>query len=140
MRPLSRNALLTAGGAARAVTSYRLLAARRDGGPAPARSHTVTVFRPVEQVAAPLPEPLTAPGAGVSIDFAPAPGDRGTEIIVRRQDDSVTDGDIRAALRTARSLLETGDVLLAGGPTTEPTLFNKPLRAMTRRGREGGLL
>lgn len=139
MRPLSRNALLTAGGAALAVTTYRLFQARRTG-PEPARSHAVTVFRPIDEVAGRLPEPLAALGTAVEIDLAPAPGGRGTQIVARRRDGSVSDGDLRAALRTSRSLLETGDVLLPGGPTTEPTAFNKPLRAATRRGREGGLL
>ncbi|GAA3338069.1 hypothetical protein GCM10020358_16810 [Amorphoplanes nipponensis] len=48
--------------------------------------------------------------------------------------------DIRRALRESRALLEVGYVPTPGGPTTEPTLLNKALRAATARGRRGGLL
>ncbi|MEV6630223.1 hypothetical protein AB0M54_05660 [Actinoplanes sp. NPDC051470] len=63
-----------------------------------------------------------------------APGGRGTELHVRTTDPEAPDGEVRRALREGRSLLEIGEVLRPGGPTTEPTLFNKPLRAATGRG------
>jgi hypothetical protein len=89
-----------------------------------------------------LPGSLTEIEGEVEIKLSAAPGGRGTEIAVRIPEGSaVTSGDVRRALRETRSLLEAGDVLLpAGPPTTVPTLLNRPLRAATRHGREGGLL
>jgi hypothetical protein len=133
--------MLGAGGvaglvAARAVTG-------RAGGVTPAAArpdHSVTVFRPVHYVEANMPRPLTDLGDGIAVDLRPAPGDRGTEIHVRRLDDSVPIGDIRRALRVGRSQLEVGDVLQPAVATTTPTVLNRALRAVTSRGREGGLL
>jgi hypothetical protein len=107
------------------------------------RRHAVTVFRPLSEVeAGPLPGSLTEIADDVNIALSAAPGGRGTEIAVRIPEGSaVTSGDVRRALRETRSLLEAGDVLLPyGPPTTVPTLLNRPLRAATRHGREGGLL
>jgi hypothetical protein len=98
----------------------------------------VTVFRPLDEVAANLPDRLAAPG--VEVDLRPAPGGRGTEIRARAVDGAVSDADLRCALRESRSLLEVGEVLRPGGPTTEPTVLNRALRAATRHGREEGLL
>ena len=121
------------------VVSARRARARQD---TPGRRHVVTVFRPYDDLAAQqIPGSLTELGDAVEITLRAAPGGRGTEIAVRARDASVTPGQIRRALRETRSLIETGDVLLpAGPPTTQPTLFNRPLRAATRHGREGGLL
>jgi hypothetical protein len=102
--------------------------------------HAVTVARPLDYVTAHLPADLTGLGDGVDLELIPAPAGRGTEIHVRRRGDTVSDGDIRRALRTGRSLLEVGDVLQPGVATTTPTLLNRGLRAVTARGREGGLL
>jgi hypothetical protein len=141
MRLFSPRTLLTAGGAAVGVTAYQVIAKRRAGaGAEPPRPHSLTVFRPVDEVAERLPEPLARIADRVTIDLRAAPGGRGTEIHVHPRNGAVPAGEIRSALREARSLLEVGDVLKPGGPTTEPTLFNKPLRAATRHGREGGLL
>jgi len=121
------------------VVSARRTRVRRD---TPGRRHVVTVFRPYDDLAArQIPGSLTELGDAVEITLRAAPGGRGTEIAVRARDASVTAGRIRRALRETRSLIETGDVLLpAGPPTTTPTLLNRPLRAATRHGREGGLL
>jgi hypothetical protein len=70
--------------------------------------HTVTVFRPVEYVAANLPRQLTDRGDAIEVELREAPAGRGTEIHVRRADDSVSDDEIRLALRTGRSELEAG--------------------------------
>jgi hypothetical protein len=102
------------------------------------RWHVVTVFRPLDEVAVSLPDRLAAPG--VEVELRPAPGDRGTEIHARAVDGAVSDADLRRDLRESRSLLEVGEVLRPGGPTTEPTVLNRALRAATRHGREEGLL
>ncbi len=142
MRLLTRTMLTAGSAAALGVTAYRLVASRRSAGSGKdrRRTHTLTVFRFPDEVTGNLPEPLAALGDSVDIDLRPAPGGRGTEIHVRPLDDSVSAGQIRAALRTGRSLLEVGEVLQPARPTSEPTLLNRPLRAATRHGREGGLL
>jgi hypothetical protein len=104
------------------------------------RPHVLTVYRPIGEVRTDrLPSPLAELGDSVTVEMRPAPTDRGTEIVVRSI--SADPGQIRRALRDTRSLLEVGDVLLPDGPpTTQPTPLNKPLRAVTHHGREGGLL
>jgi len=48
---------------------------------------------------------------------------------------------VRRALREAKCLLETGEILGPDQPpTTRRTLFNRPLELATRHGREEGLL
>lgn len=48
---------------------------------------------------------------------------------------------IRAALREAKQLLETGEVLHPDSPpTTQTTAVNKPLQMATRQGRREGRL
>lgn len=122
------------------AAGYRLLSARRGrrAGQSGGR-HVITVFRPLDDVRDNLPETLRRRG-DVAVDLRAAPGGRGTEISAQASAGSVSDGDLRRALRESRSLLEVGEVLQPGGPTTEPTTLNRPLRAVTRRGREEGLL
>jgi hypothetical protein len=141
MRPTGR-ILLTAGAAAAgAVTAQRIVAARRSSGADDGRRHVITVNRPFDEVGeGPLPGPLAALGGGIEVGRRPAPGGRGTEIAARARSGAVAAGEIRRALRESRSELEVGYVLRPGGPTTEPTALNKPLRAATAHGREGGLL
>ncbi|WP_328468620.1 hypothetical protein OHA21_52260 [Actinoplanes sp. NBC_00393] len=127
---------LAAGAAAVAVRRRRTPAASR-------RTHVVTVYRKLSDLESQqLPGSLTEIADGVEITLRAAPADRGTEIAVRIPEGStVTDGEVRRALRETRSLLEAGDVLLPSGPaTTTPTLLNRPLQTATRHGREGGLL
>ncbi|WP_212993307.1 hypothetical protein [Actinoplanes auranticolor] len=139
---ISGKALLTAGAAAAgAVTATRIAAARRSSTQAAGRRHVITVNRAFDEAGTGrLPAPLAELGEAVEIRRQPAPGGRGTEISARARSGKVSDGDIRRALREARSELEVGYVLLPGGPTTEPTPLNKPLREATAHGREGGLL
>jgi hypothetical protein len=121
------------------VARKRRSARAGDGG----HRHVVTVFRPLSELeSAPLPGSLKEIADRVEVQLRAAPGDRGTEIAVRIPEGSdITSGEVRRALRETRSLLEAGDVLLPYGPaTTVPTLWNRPLQAATRRGREGGLL
>ena len=128
---------MTAAAAAGAVAVKKAAPARQEP-----RRHAVTVYRPVDRIRRDgrLPSPLTDLGDGIEVEIRPAPGDRGTEIYARSRGE-VSEGAVRRALRDTRSLLEAGDVLLPDGPpTTRPTLLNKGLRAITRQGREGGLL
>ena len=122
-----------------AVAARRVAAARR---PEPARWHAVTVYRPIDEVApgGELPQPLRELGDGVEVVVRLAPGDRGTEIAARPQEGQDA-GPVRRALREARSLLETGQVMRPDRPsTTRRTLLNRPMEHVTRHGREGGLL
>jgi hypothetical protein len=140
----TKSTLLVAATAAAGVAAVKVMSARGRGTTDDRRRHAITVYRPIDEIRTngKLPSPLADLGDRVEIDMRPAPGDRGTEILVRARDGgSVSVGEIRRALRDVRSLVETGDVLLPSGPaTTTPTLLNKPLRAVTRRGREGGSL
>ena len=141
MRPITRAVLATAATIALGGTIYRIVTKRRPGGATTSgRRHVITVHRPLDEVADVLPEPLAVYHGAVDVQLRAAPADRGTEISVRALNDTVSDGDIRRLLRKSRSLLEVGDVLQPGGPTTTPTALNRPLRAATRHGREGGLL
>jgi hypothetical protein len=106
------------------------------------------------------PEPLRAWGDAIEVRTSPAPGERGTELAVRLRDphaDTVPRGlpddlaqeldgttpvqKLRSALRRAKQLIETGEVLRADEPgTSEPTALNAPLRAATSAsGAEGRL-
>ena len=141
MRPTGK-LLLTAGAAAAgAVTAQRIAAARRSRNQESARRHVITVNRQFDEIGeGPLPGPLAGLGDAVEVDRHPAPGGRGTEIAARARSGGVSAGDIRRALRESRAELEVGYVLLPGGPTARPTVLNRPLRAATAHGREGGLL
>ncbi|TQS25215.1 hypothetical protein [Microbispora sp. KK1-11] len=115
----------------------------------------VTVNRPPHEVApaGQLPEPLARVDAEVRMNRAP--GDRGTEIYARpREHRAGADGvlarlrgedprtEIRTALREAKSLLETGDVLRPDEEiaTTRPTMPGKVLDMALGRAAEGGRL
>jgi hypothetical protein len=125
-------------GAATAATGV-VVARRRRPAPPTRSTHSVTVFRPLDEVAADLPRELSDRD-GIEVHLREAPGGRGTEIHVRRLDGTVSDDEIRRALRVGRSRLEVGDVLRPGVATTKPTMLNHGLRAVTGRGREKGLL
>jgi len=139
---ISGKALLTAGAAAAgAVTASRIAVARRNKAQEAGRRHVITVNRAFDEAGTgSLPTPLAALGEAVEIRRQPAPGGRGTQFSARARSGKVSAGEIRRALREARSELEVGYVLLPGGPTTRPTPLNKPLREATAHGREGGLL
>jgi hypothetical protein len=137
----SRWLILGAAGAGSLVVTRAIAAGRRRAKISASRSlHTVTVFRPIEYVAANLPTQLTDRDDAIAVQLREAPGGRGTEIRVRRANNTVSDDEIRRALRIGRSQLEVGDVLQPGIATTTPTVFNRGLRAVTSRGREKGLL
>ncbi|MCW2948251.1 MAG: putative integral rane protein [Actinoallomurus sp.] len=96
-----------------------------------------------------LPEPITRLGDAVDIKICPAPGDRGTELGARLRDFPRTrisgittrnmDDDprrmVEEALRHAKSLIETGEVLRPDWPpSTHPTPAGKLLELAGRRG------
>jgi hypothetical protein len=120
------------------VTAYRLWQARRPH-PEDGR-HVITVNVPLDEVTERLPGELTEPLGAIEVTLRPAPGGRGTEIHARAVDGAVSDDQLRKALRNSRSVLEVGEVLQPGGPTTTPTMLNSAVRTATRHGREKGLL
>jgi len=118
------------------------------------RALAVTVNCPIESVR-PLPEPLAALQDRAEVIVRPARGGRGTEIAVRlaqpppgglgsvvsRVAGTDPRQDVRLALRQAKSLIETGEVLKPDSPpTTHSTLLGKPLEAAVRRSRKEGRL
>jgi hypothetical protein len=148
-----------------ALGARRLLKARRggswpahlSGGSGQRAWHSVTVIRPASDVApnGRLPEPLAALGDRVEVRLRPAPGDRGTEIAVRLREGEPSGlgavrvrlaGDdprwaVRRALRDAKQLLETGEILRPSKPpTAERTLRNRALEYATTHGKEEGRL
>jgi hypothetical protein len=159
MKQLTKGATAVAGAigavGAGGLVARRALAGRAGGsGTGADRWHAVTVYRPIDEVApgGRLPEPLAALGDRIETRLQPAPGDRGTEVharLVGSGPDGAEDpggaespvAQLRTALRTAKQLLETGEVLEPDRPgTTTPTPLNAPLRAAIRLGRGGGRL
>ena len=154
-----RKRLLAVAAAATAATVVARRLTRADGvrspvGSARDRWHSITIFREPEDLG-PLPKPLDALGEAVEVRIRPAPGGRGTELAARlaepgpggvaalaakaRDEDPVR--HLRRALREARSLAETGEVLLPDTPsTTKSTPTGAPLAYATRHGREEGRL
>ena len=77
------------------------------------RWRAVTVLTDPDQLRDATPAPLTAFGDRLEVRVTPAPGDRGAELAARFRG-PVTDGEIgelRAALREAKALVEVGEVL-----------------------------
>jgi hypothetical protein len=111
----------------------------------------VTVNCPPERLSGGLPQPLERLRDSVELEVRPAPGGRGTELAARPRDGVVAGvvgrvrGDdprqvVRSALRDAKSLIETGEVLRPDAPATRPTPGGRLLELATRRaGGEGRL-
>jgi hypothetical protein len=120
------------------------------------RWHVVTVNRPPEEVSEDrLPDPLAELGDQIEVQVRPAPGDRGTELAARFRGPVPTGlsgaaarltgqdplQSVRAALREAKMLIETGEVLRPDEPpTTRRTPTNLPLELAVRRARGEGRL
>ncbi|MEU6158970.1 hypothetical protein [Streptomyces sp. NPDC047130] len=117
----------------------------------------VTVNLPPEEVGrgGELPPPLDRFADRVDVRITPAPGDRGTELAVLLKDPpsrlaSSLPGrlagedprqELRVALREAKSLLETGEVMLPDTPpTTHDTPGGKVLGLLSRRSGGEGVL
>ena len=122
----------------------------RDGSPRN-RWIMVTINCAPQRLAsrADLPEPITRLGDAVDIKICPAPGDRGTELGARLRDatrmkmsgiatrklDENPRRTVQEALRQAKSLIETGEVLRPDWPpSTHPTPAGKLLELAGRRG------
>ena len=113
----------------------------------------VTVNCPPERLSGGgLPEPLVALGDHIEVRTAAAPGGKGTELAARLRDGAgtgtlgrLTGADprlrIRRALRDAKSLIETGEIMKPDAPpTTRPTPGGRLIgRAARRAGGEGRL-
>jgi hypothetical protein len=158
-RTVSR-VVVVAGVGAGVLVARRMTTRQLGGGAArvaPDRWHTVTVNRPPEEVAPAgrLPEPLAGLGDTVEVQIRPAPGGRGTELAARPRTSApsglrgavarAAGNDPRPALRTAlrqaKQLAETGEVLEPDTPpTSRRTLRNLPLELATRRARGEGRL
>jgi hypothetical protein len=137
-------ALLGAGAAGSALARRLRQDAGSSAGPAVDRWHVVTVNRQESEITqGGLPEPLTALSATVETRVRPARGDRGTELAARLRSGTAPDDlrELRQALREAKQILETGEVLKPfTPPTTDPTPAGRLLGAVTRHAREEGRL
>ncbi|WEH39211.1 hypothetical protein [Streptomyces sp. AM 2-1-1] len=148
--------LATAAGLAASALVLRRLTVR-DAEPASQdRWLVVTVQRsPGEIRSDPLPTPLRDFGDRIETRITPAPGDRGTEIAVRfrqprlqgphsviaRISGDDPQQDLRLALREAKALWETGEIMVADAPpTTHDTPGGKLLGLLSRRSGGEGVL
>lgn len=131
----------------------RRLRARMAGRRIDERWLAVTVNCPPERLGeGAVPEPLAALGDHIEVRTATAPGGKGTELAARLRDGAgtgtlgrLTGTDprlrVRRALRDAKSLIETGEILKPDAPpTTRPTPGGRLVgRAARRAGGEGRL-
>jgi hypothetical protein len=156
MTTTSRKALWTA--AAGVTTAAALALHRRRTTPPDAGNRwlSVTVNRgPGDIDPGKLPGPLGEPGQRIETRIRPAPGDRGTELAVRLVEPApraahtlaarLTGQDprqeLRRALREAKALLETGEVMLPDAPpTVHDTPGGKLVGLLTRRAGGEGVL
>lgn len=142
------------------VTALRQVVANRRGGESRQPSTTsnrwlaVTVNCSPQQVASPngLPVPLVELGDLIEVRIRPASGDKGTELAARLRDPAPSGmvtraaGEdpthhVRLALREAKSLLETGDVIHSDTPhSTHPGPGGWLVRAATRLAKGEGRL
>ncbi|GAA4078078.1 hypothetical protein [Actinomadura miaoliensis] len=132
--------------------AWRRLARRKRARDAGSRWLAVTVNCAPERLS-PEPEPMARIRDIAEVTTRPAPGGRGTELAARLLDPRsagkirrLTGTDprlrVRTALRDAKSLVETGEVLLPDAPPTThpPSPAGKVLDVAIRRaGGEGRL-
>ncbi|MEU3460463.1 hypothetical protein ABZ721_10955 [Streptomyces sp. NPDC006733] len=122
------------------------LLVRRQRPEATDRWLTVTVQRDPSEVEKELPSQLTSAADAPEIRIRPASGGRGTELAVRPRSDAeqtaASRDRLRTALRDAKSLLETGEILEPDGPSehrrTTPT--GNLMDRLTRRASTEGVL
>src|SRR4051812_15713510 len=87
-----------------------------------------------------LPEPLAGLGDRVEVRISPAPGDRGTELAARPRG-GLPPQPVRLALRQAKSLLETGEVVRPSEPgSAHPGPAGRVLAAVAQRSAGEGRL
>lgn len=150
MRTMSKLALLA--GAAAGLTAARRTASATQRGEDAHLWLAVTVNRPADEIdRAGLPEPLAKLGDRVEVLVRPAGGDKGTELSARLREPGATGvaerlagldprQEVRLALRQAKSLLETGEVLEPEPSSTHPGPGGKLVQVASRRaGGEGRL-
>jgi hypothetical protein len=134
---------------------------RKIAGTASSRARTdrwnvVTVNRPPQDVMPDgrLPGPLAEMADEIEVQVRPAPADKGSELAARitRPADGNGHGPdaknaddqrerLRTALRHAKMILETGEVLESDKPsTTRTTITNLPLEFALRRAQGAGRL
>lgn len=148
MRTMSKLALLA--GAAVGVTAARRNA-RADGADEN-RWLAVTVNRPADDIdLASLAEPLARLGDRIEVQVRAASGDKGTELMARLREPGATGvvarvagtdprQEVRLALRQAKALLETGEVLEPEPSSAHPGPGGRLVRLASRRaGGEGRL-
>ncbi|WP_406724114.1 hypothetical protein WJ438_04840 [Streptomyces sp. GD-15H] len=154
----SRKMLWTAAAGVTAVTALTLrrLQTGRSSATAEDRWLSVTINRgPGDIEPEKLPSPLREYGDRIETRIRPAPGDRGTELAVRLRDPQpeVTHSlparltghdprqDLRRALREAKAMLETGEVMQPDTPpTTHDTPGGKLVGLLSRRAGGEGVL
>ncbi|MGV9883640.1 hypothetical protein [Streptomyces sp. NPDC003006] len=145
-----------AGLAAGAAVVARRHKARPADPAAADRWLTVTInLGPADVQADKLPSPLREYGERIETRTSPAPGDRGTELAVRfaAPQSKITRSvparlagadprqDLRRALREAKALLETGEVMRPDAPpTTRKTPGGKLVGLLSRRAGGEGVL
>jgi hypothetical protein len=148
MSSLTRNAAVAVGTVGEVARTGARLVGRLTGGAQhpredPQRWLGVTVQRPPAEVPVEgpdVPEPLRRLGASVELRAQPAPGDRGTELYARPRTAGSSAAEqrearraLRTALREAKALLETGEVVRADAPsTTHPGPAGRVLAALDR--------
>ncbi|MFL6125359.1 hypothetical protein [Actinophytocola sp.] len=139
-------------GAAAGVTAATRASSARQHRADENRWLAVTVNRPFDEVdPAGLPAPLVELGDRIETRVRPASGDKGTELAARLREPGPSGvvarvagqdprQDVRSALRAAKSLLETGDVLRPDPPSTHPGPGGRLVELASRRaGGEGRL-
>jgi hypothetical protein len=90
-----------------------------------------------------LPGPLAEMASEIEVQVRPAPADKGSELAARitRQHTGDQRERLRTALRHAKMILETGEVLESDKPsTTRTTITNLPLELALRRAQGTGRL
>ena len=109
------------------------------------RWRVVTVLTDHEQLRTATPAPLAAFGERLELRVSPAPGDRGAELAARFRgpvtDDEI--GELRAALRESKALLEVGEVLRVDPQPhghRKPTPQGAAIEGMAERAPREGVL
>ncbi|HWU12204.1 MAG TPA: hypothetical protein VN520_38660 [Streptomyces sp.] len=152
----ARKMLFAAAGLATGALVLRRLTARDTEPAGQDRWLVVTVqCDPDEVQPGKLPAPLQDFGDRIETRITPAPGDRGTEIAVRFREPQPEGThsviarisgddprqDLRLALREAKALLETGEIMRADAPpTTHDTPGGKLIGLLSRRAGGEGVL
>ncbi|MFK4066667.1 hypothetical protein [Streptomyces sp. NPDC029674] len=145
-----------AAGIATGAAVARRLKPRTQEPDAADRWLTVTVNRePADVQPDKLPSPLQEYGERIDVRVRPAPGDRGTELAVRLKEAQPDISrsvparlagadprqELRRALREAKALLETGEVMQPDAPpTTREKPGGKLIGLLSRRAGGEGVL